>query len=112
METIIPVRLQDCDWNDYTHDGVTHRVEGECDTSKCKAMCCQVMNWRGRVGERCEFLQDDLRCMFHAADVHCKPISCYLWPTKQVDIDSTNALAERFDMAERCLLKVVEVGNS
>ncbi len=109
METLITVRLQDCDWGEFTHDGVKHKVDGECNTDVCGAMCCKVMNWKGVVGERCEFLDDDLKCMFHKRDVHCKPISCYLWPTKQVDITTTNDLAKRFNMKERCLLKVVEV---
>lgn len=109
MKTVIPVTLQDCSWDVYEHDGKNYRVEGECDTSKCKAVCCQIMNWRGRMRERCEFLQDDYKCAFHAADIHCKPISCLLWPTKQLDIDTVNAKAKELGFEERCLLKVVEV---
>ena len=108
MKTVIPVTLQDCSWSEFEIDGQRYRVDGECDTSRCGAVCCKVMNWRGRVGNPCEYLQDDLRCAFHAADVHCKPISCLLWPTKPIDIEATNKIAERLGFSERCHLRVVE----
>ena len=111
MKTIVPITLQDCSWGEFERDGKTYKVEGECDTSRCKAVCCQIMNWRGRVGERCQYLQADLKCEFHAADVHCKPVSCLIWPTKPVDIEKTNEIAARLGFKERCHLKVVEIGN-
>lgn len=107
----VEIDLSDCSWGNIDNDGVKYRVEGECDTSICKAMCCQVMNWTGKVGEKCEFLGDDLKCMFHKQDIHCKPVSCLIWPTKPIDIEKTNEFAERYGMQERCLLKVVKNGD-
>lgn len=104
--------MQDCSWDEIEYYGKRYRVEGECNTDICGAMCCKVMDWTGKVGGPCEYLDTDLKCKLHKQDIHCKPISCLLWPIKKVDIIATNALAERFNMPERCLLKVVEIGNN
>lgn len=108
METIINFRLNDCEWN-HSIDGVPFKIEGECDVSRCGAVCCRIMNWTGKVGNTCEYLDKDLLCSFHRRDIHCKPISCLLWPTKPIDIDKTNEIAERLGYDFRCHLKVVKV---
>lgn len=78
-----------------------------CPTEKCGALCCVEINWKGENGKRCEFLSDDLGCMFHEErGMSCKPVSCAAWPRQQLDIDFVN---ERWaDGEKRCYLKVVD----
>lgn len=91
-------------------DGKQYVVEGSCDTSRCNAVCCRVANWRGRIGRGpCEFLMDDNKCHFHAeGGPACKPVACWYWPLRQVDVDGVNAVAERLGLEHRCHLRVVE----
>ncbi len=107
MTISITLNLSDCTFDRMDYFDKSYRIKGECDTSRCKAVCCQIMNWKGKVGERCEFLLDDYRCMFHAQDIHCKPVSCLMWPVKPLDIEKVNEIAERLGFKERCHLEVV-----
>ncbi len=98
-------------------DGKSYQVTGyvddgngglRCPTEICGALCCVKINWKGVNGQRCEFLTDDLRCMFQAErGMACKPMSCAAWPKQQLDVDFVN---ERWAQgAKRCCLKVEEV---
>ena len=85
-------------------------VDGKCPTDICGAVCCKVCNLQGRVGEGpCEFLDSDDLCRLHKMNVHCKPVSCLVWPTSQESIDGANKLAERLGFAGRCQLRMVEI---
>ena len=110
-EAILIVSTDDWSQKGFTdRDGKHYRVEGECDTPRCNAVCCRVANMWGETGKGpCHNLMDDNRCEPHAKrGPGCKPVSCWFWPKRQIDIDTVNAQAERFGMPQRCHLKVVE----
>jgi len=105
----VEVNMSDCSWGNVNHDGKRYETQGECDTAICGAVCCKISKWTGEVGAECEFLRPDLKCMFHVQDIHCKPISCLIWPMKPADVAKVQEMAERMGFSERCLLKVVEI---
>lgn len=92
-------------------DGKAYHVEGECDQDRCSAVCCRVADWRGVMGKGpCEYLTDDNKCAPHKErGPACKPVACWFWPKRQIDIDTVNNAAEKYGIKGRCHLKVVEV---
>ena len=92
-------------------DGCFYKVVGECETEKCNAVCCRVANWQGIMGQGpCSYLTEDNKCSTHKErGFGTKFLSCWVWPKRQIDIDTVNAAAEKYGMEHRCHLKVVKV---
>lgn len=97
---------------------VGYNDDGTCPTDICNAMCCRVCNLKGEVVKEitptcgCEFLdRDDNKCKLHKLtdSMHCKPVSCVVWPTSQLSIDKANSIAERLGFEGRCQLRMEEI---
>lgn len=103
-----------CTFDTIENRGKRYRVEGyvdgRCPTDVCNAVCCRIASLRGRVGEGpCQFLDGDNQCGLHAMSIHCKPVSCLVWPTSPMSIEKTNETAARLGFEGRCQLTMVEV---
>lgn len=98
-------------------DGKRYRVEGYidgyCPTGLCEAVCCHTSDiYEGSIGSGpCRYLTGDRLCELHARSPGLKPISCMVWPVRQLDVDSVNEKAERLGLKGRCQLRVVEVDD-
>ncbi len=105
------MKFVDKDGQQYEVQGYVEDENGQvrCPTEKCQALCCQAMPLIGPVGTSCEHLnQDTLKCgQQEKGGRSCKPISCVVWPRRQLDIDTLNDLYAQGE--KRCYLKVVKV---
>lgn len=86
-----------------------YNEDGTCPTDVCNAICCRLSSLDGKVGAGpCEFLTDSNLCSLHERSIHCKPVSCLVWPTSPKSIEKMNEIAEREGFKERCQLRMVE----